>query len=84
MHIEGSKDKVVHLAWSKKPDDLRFATLGLKEIKFWNPADSSKRLNVKGTFGSKFKMTNFNCVTFDYEGNAYTAGCNGYVYIWND
>jgi len=44
LYIEGSKDKIVHVAWSKKPDDLRFCTVGLKEIKFWNPADASKRL----------------------------------------
>lgn len=44
LYIEGSKDKIVHVAWSKKPDDLRFCTVGLKEIKFWNPADASRRL----------------------------------------
>ena len=74
LHIEGSKDIIIHLAWSKKPDDLRFCTIGLKEIKFWNPADATKRLSVKGTVGTKAKMTSFSCVTFDYEGNAYTGG----------
>lgn len=82
--IEGGKDKINHLAWSLKPDDLRFATVGLKEVKFWNPADSSKRLNIKGIFGQKYKMTSFACICFDTEGNAYTAGANGYVYVWND
>jgi WD40 repeat protein len=49
MTIEGSKDKIIDCAWSKKPDDLRFATVGLKEFKFWNPADATKRLFSKGT-----------------------------------
>mmetsp|Transcript_20490 Transcript_20490/g.19471 ORF Transcript_20490/g.19471 Transcript_20490/m.19471 type:complete len:91 (+) Transcript_20490:627-899(+) len=44
LHIEGSKEKIINVAWSKKPDDLRFATVGLKEVKFWNPADATKRL----------------------------------------
>jgi hypothetical protein len=55
LHIEGSKDPIIHCAWSKKPDDLRFATVGLKEVKFWNPADATKRLFAKGTFGTKAK-----------------------------
>jgi hypothetical protein len=74
LHIEGSKEKIIHCAWSKKSDDLRFCTVGLKEIKFWNPADATKRLFTKGTFGTKAKMTSFTCVAFDAEGTAYTAG----------
>lgn len=76
MHIEGSKDKIIHIAWSKKPDDLRFASLGAREIKFWNPADATKRLFAKGIFG-KYKMTTFQVVTFDAEGFCYTGGANG-------
>jgi len=83
LYTEGSKENIIHLAWSKKPDDLRFCTVGLKEIKFWNPADSSKRLFVKGTFGTKGKMTSFTCVTFDAEGQAFTAGINGMIYVWD-
>jgi WD40 repeat protein len=73
----------MNMAWSKKPDDLRFCTVGLKEVKFWNPADSSKRLSVKGTFGTKAKITYFSCATFDVEGTAYTAGANGQIYLWD-
>lgn len=29
-------------------------------------------------------MTTFSCVCFDTEGNAYTGGVNGQVYIWGD
>lgn len=68
LHIEGSKEKIINIAWSKKPDDLRFCTIGLREFKFWNPADASKKLFVRGIFGSKFKQTVFTCVTFDTEG----------------
>lgn len=74
----------MNLAWSKKPDDLRFCTVGIKEIKFWNPADATKRLFFKGTCGSKGAITYFSCVTFDVEGTAYTAGANGGIYVWND
>ncbi len=84
LSIEGGKEKVVHVAWSKKPDDLRFCTVGLKELKFWNPADASKRLFVKGVFGTKGKQTGMNCVAFDDAGVAYTAGANGMIYIWDD
>lgn len=83
LHIEGGKEKIFNAAWSKKPDDLRFCTVGLKEIKFWNPADATKRLSVKGTFGGSNKMTNFSCVVFDTEGYAYTGGANGNVYTWD-
>jgi len=83
MTTEGSKDKIIHCAWSKKVDDLRFCTVGAKEIKFWNPADASKRLSVKGVFGTKGKQTSFSCVTFDIDGNAYTAAINGMIYVWD-
>ena len=44
LHIEGGKEKIIDIAWSKKTDDLRFSTVGLREFKFWNPADASKKL----------------------------------------
>ena len=71
------------MAWSRKPDDLRFCTVGLKEIKFWNPADATKRLFTKGTFGNKAKITYFSAVTFDTDGNAFTAGANGAIHVWD-
>jgi len=48
--LDGSKSEVVDLQWSKRVDDLRFATVGPKEINFWHPADVTKKLCVKGTF----------------------------------
>lgn len=80
---KGGADLIIHSSWSQKTDDLRFATVSPKEIKFWHPADATKRLSVKGTFGSKHKMTNFSCVAFDNEGYAYTGGANGNIHIWD-
>jgi WD40 repeat protein len=78
LHTEGSKDKIFDIAWSKRPEDLRFATISAKEIKFWHPADVTKRLNQKGTFG-KATMTNFSSLAFDEEGWCYTGGENGFI-----
>lgn len=83
LQIEGSKEKIIHVAWSKKADDLRFATVGTKDIKFWNPADSTKKLSQKGIFANKGPITNFTCATFDTEGNCYAAGANGKIYVWD-
>ncbi len=71
------------MAWSKKPDDLRFVTVGIRELKFWNPADSSKKLSQKGVFGTKGTITNFTCAVFDIEGTCYSAGFNGSIYVWD-
>lgn len=83
LHIEGGKEKILNVAWSKKADDLRFVTVGLKELKFWNPADATKRLSTKGTFAGKGAQTNFTGATFDNEGNCYTGGANGSIYVWD-
>ena len=50
MTTQGSSDKIINVAWSKKADDLRFVTVGVKELKFWNPADATKKLCQKGIF----------------------------------
>jgi len=42
--IDGGKNPILDLKWSKRPEDLRFATLSLKEINFWHPADVTKKL----------------------------------------
>lgn len=80
---EGSKDKIIDVAWSKKPDDLRFCTVGIKEMKFWYPADATKRLSVKATMSTTGKSQNFNCMTFDTDGYAYAALQNGSVGVWD-
>ena len=82
MTVDGSKSEVTDVQWSKRPDDLRFATVGPKELNFWHPADVTKKLTVKGTF-QKAQQTNLLCVVFDEEGWAYTGGENGLIQIWN-
>jgi hypothetical protein len=57
--------------------------MGEREIKFWNPADSSKRLSIKGTFGQKGKQTSMTCCNFDEFGVCYSAGTNGYIMVWD-
>lgn len=84
LNTEGGKEKIFDVKWSKRPDDLRFATVGIREVKFWHPADITKRLSVKGTFGKNATMTNLTCVDFDEEGWAYTGGENGHIHVWND
>lgn len=72
---------MLDLAWSKRPEDLRFALVGPKEISFWNPADVTKKLQIKGTFG-KQGQTSLLCVAFDEEGWCYTGGDNGLIQLW--
>lgn len=75
---DGSKDKILDVQWSKRPEDLRFATVGLKELKFWHPANVTRKLQQKGTF-QKAEITNTLCVAFDEEGWCYTGGDNGSI-----
>ena len=49
--VDGSKSEPLYLSWSKRVDDLRFAVVGPKELNFWHPADVTKKLFQKGTFG---------------------------------
>lgn len=81
--VDGSKSEIVEVAWSKRPDDLRFATLGPKEINFWHPADVTKKLSIKGTL-QKAPATLLNCFTFDEEGWCYTGNENGLIYVWSN
>lgn len=80
--VDGSKSEVLDLSWSKRPDDLRFVTVGPKELNFWHPADVTKRLTQKGTFG-KAQQTGLLCAVFDEEGWVYTGGENGLIQVWN-
>lgn len=84
LNTEGGKEKIFDVKWSKRVDDLRFATIGTKEIKFWHAADITKRLSQKGTFGKNATMTNLTCLDFDEEGWAYTGGENGQIHVWSD
>lgn len=48
--VNSGKSEITDLKWSKRVDDLRFATIGPKEIYFWHPADVTKKLQHKGSF----------------------------------
>lgn len=47
----GSTDRILDVAWSKRPGDLRFATVTPKQVIFWHPADVTKRLKQPGVMG---------------------------------
>lgn len=78
LQMASGKGDILHLAWSKRPDDLRFAMVGPKQLQFWHPADVTKKLNQKGTF-QKAVQTVLLCVAFDEEGWCYTGGENGFI-----
>lgn len=50
LEMESGASEMKNLAWSKRPDDLRLAIQGDKQIQFWNPADVTKKLKNVGTF----------------------------------
>ena len=83
LKVASGADVVYNIQWSKKPNDLRFAALSTRNIQFWHPADASKRLIKKGTFGQKFESTVFNALAFDEDGVCYSAGQNGGIYVWD-
>ena len=82
--MESSKEAVLGIAWSKRANDLRFATWGDKEVNFWHPADVTKRLKQKGVFGEKVAQAKVSCLAFDEEGFSYSGMDNGSVYVWAD
>ena len=51
LTMNGSTDRILDVAWSKRPDDLRFATVTPKQVCFWHPADVTKRLKQPGVMG---------------------------------
>ncbi len=54
LNIAGGSDAILGLAWSKKPNDLRFIAQTASTLIFWCPADASKKLFRNATFGQKF------------------------------
>ena len=51
LHMNGGTDKILDVAWSKRPDDLRFAVVSPKTVTFFHPADVTKRLKQPGVLG---------------------------------
>jgi WD40 repeat protein len=83
LHMQGGTDRILDVAWSKKTDDLRFASVSNKQVLFWHPADVTKRIKQPGVMG-KTPATQFACIDFDEEGWCYTGGENGQIQVWAD
>lgn len=79
LQMNGSSERIVDVAWSKRLDDLRFATVSSKQVNFWHPADVTKRLKQPGVLGRNTQSTLFTSICFDEEGWAYTGGDNGQI-----
>ena len=75
----GDTNKIFDLAFSARPGDNSFVTVGAKHIKFWTTDLQSKR----GIFGQSGEQTSFSCAAYDDQGVAYTGGANGSIYVWN-
>lgn len=60
LTISGGKEKIHDIAWSKRKGDLRFVTVSPKHLYFWYPADVTKKLQVKATFGQGKMKTMYN------------------------
>ena len=84
LTTNGSTDKILDVAWSKRADDLRFATVTPKQVTFWHPADVTKRLKQPGVMGRNNAATAFTSIAFDEEGWCYSGGENGQIQVWSD
>lgn len=82
--MNGSTDRIIDVAWSKRADDLRFATVTPKQVCFWHPADVTKRLKQPGVMGRQNASTLFTSICFDEEGWCYSGGENGQIQVWSD
>jgi len=80
----GSTDRILDVAWSKRAEDLRFATVTPKQVCFWHPADVTKRLKQPGVMGRTNAATLFTSICFDEEGWCYSGGENGQIQVWAD
>ena len=84
LHMNGGTDKILDIAWSKRQDDLRFATVSPKTVTFFHPADVTKRLKQPGVMGRQTAATALTCIAFDEEGWCYSGGENGQLHAWTD
>lgn len=82
--MNGGTDRILDIAWSKRPDDLRFATVSPKAVTFYHPADVTKRLKQPGVMGRNTASTGLTCIAFDEEGWCYSGGDNGQIHVWSD
>ena len=77
----GDTNKIFDLAFSARPGDNSFATVGSKHIKFWSPSPIKGN---KGIFGTAGEMTSFACAAWDDQGVLYAGGANSLIYVWAD
>lgn len=77
--MNGAQDRILDVDWSKRADDLRFATVSAKSVTFWHPADVTKRLKQPGVLGRQNAACAFTSLVFDEEGWCYTGGDNGQI-----
>lgn len=75
----GDTNKIFDICFSAAEGDNKFVTAGSKHIKMW---DAETLDSKRGVFGSNGEQTSFSCVACDDQGNAYTGGANGSIYIW--
>jgi WD40 repeat protein len=75
---KGDTNKIFDVAFSQKPGDNSFCTVGSKHCKFWETTMAVK----KGIFGGKGEATSFACVAYDDKGTAYTGAVNSQIYVW--
>jgi WD40 repeat protein len=52
LKTQGGTETILHMSWSRAENDLRFATVGIKDIRFWHPTDKT-RLIKKGIMQGK-------------------------------
>lgn len=84
LTTNGSTDRILDVTWSKRAEDLRFATVTPKQVTFWHPADVTKRLKQPGVMGRSNASTPFTSICFDEEGWCFTGGENGQIQVWSD
>ena len=74
---KGGPDKIHDLTFAKN-GDVKVWTAGIKHFMMH---DSATGKGKKGLFGNN-ERTSFACVTADDQGNAFSGGANGQVYVW--
>ncbi len=72
------------IAWSRKPDEKVFCTVGKKFVKFWSPFEKSKKNRSRlAKMPSGVPATEFFSAVYDDKGICYTGTSNGFIYVWN-
>lgn len=73
---KGDTNRIFDICFSARRGDNKFATAGVKHIKFWDNMSQKK-----GIYGS-YEMTSFACVAWNDQDTCFTGGANGSIYVW--